>query len=62
MGDVSPRFLGQAGFVLTGQSVSVAIDPAVSDSLDGRLFPAPVSMAELASVDVVALVRLALDG
>jgi L-ascorbate metabolism protein UlaG (beta-lactamase superfamily) len=53
MGSVSLRFLGQAGFVLTGQSVSVAIDPAVSDSLDGRLFPAPLSMAQLASVDVV---------
>jgi len=53
MGHVSLRFLGQAGFVLTGQSVSVAIDPAVSDSLDGRQFPSPVSMAQLASVDVV---------
>ena len=53
MGNVSLRFLGQAGFVFAGQSVSIAIDPAVSDSLDGRQFPSPVSMAELASVDVV---------
>jgi L-ascorbate metabolism protein UlaG (beta-lactamase superfamily) len=53
MGNVVLRFLGQAGFILTGGSVSVAIDPFISDSLDGRLFPSPVSMADLASVDFV---------
>lgn len=53
MSDVVLQFLGQAGFVLTGQSVSVAIDPCVSDTLDRRLFPSPLSMAQLASVDLV---------
>ena len=53
MGTVTLQFLGQAGFVLTGQSVSVAIDPFISDSLADRLFPCPVSMAELAAVDLV---------
>jgi L-ascorbate 6-phosphate lactonase len=53
MGTVTLQFLGQAGFVLKGQSVSVAIDPFISDSLADRLFPCPVPMAELASVDLV---------
>ena len=53
MGSVTLRFLGQAGFVLSGEGASIAIDPFVSDFLPGRRFPAPISIAELASVDLV---------
>lgn len=53
MGSVTMQFLGQAGFVLTGASVSVAIDPFVSDALADRRFPCPVAIADLASVKLV---------
>lgn len=53
MGSVTMQFLGQAGFILAGENVRIAIDPFVSDSLPGRQFPSPVSIADLASVDLV---------
>ncbi|HEU5427498.1 MAG TPA: MBL fold metallo-hydrolase [Actinocrinis sp.] len=53
MGSVTMRFLGQAGFVLSAQNVSVAIDPFISDFLPDRQFPCPVPIAQLASVGLV---------
>jgi L-ascorbate 6-phosphate lactonase len=53
MRSVTMRFLGQAGFVLTGEGVSIAIDPFVSESRADRQFPSPVPIAQLASVDLV---------
>lgn len=53
MGSVTMQFLGQAGFVLAGESVRIAIDPFVSDALPDRRFPSPVPLADLASVDLV---------
>ncbi len=55
-GNITLRFLGQAGFVFTaasGAGVRVAIDPFISDQLPDRLFPCPVPFADLASVDLV---------
>jgi L-ascorbate 6-phosphate lactonase len=53
MANVTLRFLGQAGFVLSGRGVSVAVDPFISDHLAGRRFPCPVPLADLASADLV---------
>jgi len=40
MGTVTLQFLGQAGFVLKGQSVSVAINPSYRTRSPTAYFPA----------------------
>ncbi|HEU5357335.1 MAG TPA: MBL fold metallo-hydrolase [Actinocrinis sp.] len=53
MSSVTMQFLGQAGFVLASENVSIAIDPFISDALPNRQFPPPVPIADLASVSLV---------
>jgi L-ascorbate metabolism protein UlaG (beta-lactamase superfamily) len=46
------RWLGQAGFLFTCAGTTVAVDPFLSD-YQGRRFPSPIGLAELATADVV---------
>ena len=52
MSSVSVRWLGQAGFVLTGARHSVAVDAFLSD-WPGRLVAPPLSPSDLGRCDVV---------